>query len=102
MFSQHARRRSAPTVASYAESRLAGFQNPKAERLVQLAGAFDRGWAVALTEFIAGERKDAIDSVMDNRNQIAHGESVTLTRGRLKGYYDKILEVINFVEDQTA
>ena len=46
-----------------------------------------------------GERKDALDSVIANRNSIAHGESVGLTYMRINDYYKRIGEVIDFVDE---
>ncbi|MGA9453625.1 MAG: HEPN domain-containing protein [Verrucomicrobiia bacterium] len=47
-------------------------------------------------------RKDAIDSVMNNRHQIAHGKNSGITIARVRGYLDKAEEVLNFIERQTT
>jgi hypothetical protein len=102
LYGEHIKRRSAKTVIAYGTSRLAGFQNPNSERLLQLAGAFDPQWRRDLELYIVGERKDALDSVMNNRHQIAHGTSVPITHGRLRRYYDKVVEIIEYIEAQVA
>jgi len=99
---EHCRKRSAPTVSNYAQSQLSRLQNVKSERLLQLMGSFDQKMRVEIEEFIGGPRKDALDSVVDLRNKIAHGESVGVTYVRIKDYYKRISEIIDFVESKLS
>jgi len=46
-------------------------------------------------------RKEAINSIIKNRHHIAHGRDSNVTVGTVRGYFDKIIEVIEFIEDQT-
>jgi len=94
---EYCRKRSAPTVTNYATSQLGRIQNVKAERLLQFMGWFDQSWRIEVQNFIDGPRKDALDSVVDLRNKIAHGESVGVTYTRIRNYYQRIVEIIDFV-----
>ena len=88
-------------VANFAGSRLARIQNPNAERFVQTARSFKISWGNELEQFLESEgRKDAIDSVMNNRHQIAHGKNSGITVARVRDYLDKAEEVLNFIEQQ--
>ena len=90
-------------VANFAGSRLAKIQNPNADRFVQTARSFKISWGDDLALFLESEgRKDAIDSVMNNRHQIAHGKSSGITVARVGNYLDKAEEVLNFIERQTT
>ncbi len=94
-----------PPVASFASSRLRGINNPKSERFVQVASSFSQEWGQSLAEFLNasnGERKDAIDSIINNRNQIAHGRNTNIFVVRVKGYLDRVVEVIDFIESQCS
>ncbi len=51
-----------------------------------------------MSNFMEGGRKDALDSVVNLRNKIAHGESVSLSLGRMLQYFEKIDEIVVFVE----
>ena len=73
--------------------------NPKAERLLIFVGFFDPNWRNQLEEYISGERKDALDSIVNLRNDIAHGKSVGITYDRIKRYYDNGREVVEFIND---
>ena len=94
---EHCRSRSASSVLNYASTQLDRLQNLKSQKLVQVIGSFERNWSIELTKFMDGARKDALDSVIDLRNKIAHGESVSLSLGELR-ISRKIDEVIVFIE----
>ena len=91
-----------PRVARYLEGRLDGFANANAEKLCQLAGAFDGAWREDLADYLQGERKDAIDSVVANRHQIAHGQDVGITYQRIKTYFAHVKDAVAFCEHQCA
>ncbi len=97
---RYCRERSQPAVANYAGTQLSRLQNLNSERLMQVVGAFERQWREDLTTFLDGPRKDALDSVLGLRNQIAHGESVGLTYVRIREYYLRVKEIIRFLEER--
>ena len=94
---EHCRSRADVRVNRYAARQLARLQNLKTERLLQLMGAFDPDWLNDLERFVDGPRKDAIDSVIDLRNKIAHGDSVGLSYQRISEYYERVKEVVEFI-----
>jgi hypothetical protein len=101
IYSEYVARTAARPVANYATSRLDTIQNPKAEKFIQVARSFDLHWAVALEKYLDEDgRKDAIDSVMAIRNQIAHGKDVGITIVRIREYLEKSKEVLEFLEMQ--
>jgi hypothetical protein len=76
-------------------------QNPNAEKITIIARSFDVHWASALEKFLEENgRKDAIDSVMNNRHQIAHGKDVGITIPQVSEYLEKSIEVLEFIETQ--
>ena len=90
-----------PAVASFASSRLEKVSNPKASKFVEIARAFKPDWASDLERFLDDDgRRDAIDSVMSNRHQIAHGEHSGITVARLTPFFEKSVAVIDFLEKQ--
>jgi HEPN superfamily RiboL-PSP-like protein len=95
---EHCRGRSAPTVLNYASIQLDRTQNLNAGKLLQLVNAFDPKWFADLSVYIEGARKDALNSVLNLRNKIAHGESVSLSMARITAYFKEIDEIIGYVE----
>ena len=94
---EHARVNASPTVQRYVESQLRRFTNAKAQRLVDLLGRFDPDWRIDLQAYLVDERKDAVDSVIDLRNTISHGQSVGLTLARIRNYCDRVNEVVDHI-----
>ena len=99
IYFEHARTRSQPSVASYVGKALKRLpRNLSWDELCQLAGRFDPGWETQLRDFMKQEHKDAIRSVLTNRNKIAHGESVSLGLHQLKDWNARITDVVDYIE----
>ncbi len=101
IYSEFIESKAAKPIADYAISYLSKLQNPKAEKVLELVGSFRQEWRAELETFLADDgRKDAIDSIMNNRNQIAHGKDVGVTVVRVSSYLEKIIAVLEFIETQ--
>lgn len=98
IYSEYAREKAAPNVADYVCSRLDKFSNLKMEDIYQLTGLFNQTWRKKLEETTSGEIKDAVDSIVGNRNQIAHGRDVGISYVRVKQYYGKVVKMVELVE----
>jgi len=85
------------SISAYVWSQLKYFQNPKMEPTIQLVASFDPAWGQSLREFAEEERGDAVNSIVSNRNEIAHGADVGLTIARLRTWYKKTNEVLDFL-----
>ena len=97
---EHARQKGAPTLQRFVEQQTTKrFNNPKASRVQELLGSFDPGWQREIEEFLVDERKAAVDSIVDLRNTIAHGGSVTVTYSRIIAYYQQAQRVIDRVKE---
>jgi hypothetical protein len=54
-----------------------------------------------LRTFLDGNfRKEAIDTIMTNRHQIAHGRYSGITLARVDQYLSRTVEVAEFIEGQ--
>jgi len=96
---EYTRRSSTPSVQRFVEKRTAHFTNANAEKVLQLLGSFDPKWRQDLEDILVDEYKDAFDSVVSLRQQIAHGGSVGVTYVRIKDYFDAITQVIDYIQD---
>ena len=94
---EHTRKKAAPAVQRYVESRLRRFSNAKTQRLMDLFGSFDIDWRRNLEGYLVDERKAAVDSVIDLRNTISHGRHVGLTMNRVADYYAQIKLVVDHI-----
>jgi hypothetical protein len=79
--------RSHPRVSQYTNSQLARIQNAKFEDILSTLGRFDSAWRQYFEDTTAGEVKAAIDSLVNNRNQISHGGQVNISLAIFSEYY---------------
>ena len=89
-------------IAQYVSNQIAyTLGNPNAENILRAAGAFSSVWADELRIFMAeDDRLGAVNTVMRQRNQIAHGGQSTISPAQLRNYLPKCVEVIDFIENQ--
>lgn len=101
VYSDFVKGSASPQVAAFAISMLSGLRNPKAGRFVDIAARFEASWGSELERYLEESGgKDAMDSIMANRNLIAHGRDSGITIARLKSYLEKSIPVIEFIENQ--
>lgn len=98
IYSQYAREKAAPNIANYVTRRLERFTNPNMEDILTLSGMFNKEWRNQLENATEGELKAAVDSIVANRNLIAHGADVGISFGTIKSYYQSVVKVIGLIE----
>jgi RiboL-PSP-HEPN len=94
--SQYTRNRASPTVLNYVDSQLAWFQNPKIDKINQLLHAFDPTIAAKIGALDDATR-NAVDSVVNNRHQIAHGRDLGIGAVTIKNYYTEVKKFVEFL-----
>ena len=74
---------------------------PTADNIIRAAGAFNDDWSDEVRRFLSrDDRRAAINTVMAQRNRIAHGRQSTISPAQLREYLSKCIEVIDFIENQ--
>ena len=100
---EHVRRNSNLTVQRHIEARLRRqFSNANSQRLIDLMSTFNPAWGTDLQNFLYDEYKDAVDSVVNLRNQISHGVPVGVTMTRIKDYYVPVKKVVDHIAELCA
>ena len=89
-------------VTNYVSSKLKSFQSPKMGNILELTRAFSRQWAEELEVATEGELKGSVDSIVANRNNIAHGQDVGISYVTIREYYQNAVKVIELIEDQCS
>jgi hypothetical protein len=97
-----AKSRSAPSVSSYVEDQLRFFYNAKTNKILELAGTFDPKWRSALEHALQDEVRDALDTIVDNKNKIAHGQDSQITFVGIRIYYERALKLLELLEHHCA
>lgn len=95
----YAQSRCSPEVAAFVERQLGPWTNPKAEKIIDLFGAFSQSWRDDLTAYLVDQRKDSVNSLVALRHKIAHGESVGTSLAQVRSHYKAVNEVITHVAD---
>lgn len=103
-YKKYAKDKASPFVSNYVEKQLSSFQNPKMEKILNITKSFNPEWAkeIELELVNNSELKDSIDSIVDLRNKISHGDNSnsSLTYTKIKNYYRNALKLIQILEEQ--
>jgi hypothetical protein len=99
---EHARRSSGPTTLRYVEHEIRRVTNLKTQRLTELFGRFEPSWQKDLEEYLIDDKRDAVNSVVNLRNAIAHGKETSVTLHRVREYFDRIVLVVEHIADLTC
>lgn len=94
---EYVRKRSNPVVTNYVVRSIKNLTNLKTEKLRQHLLVFDSTWQASVDKLLAEERKDAIDSLVDLRHGIAHGQPDDVTLVRVESYYKEIVKVVDAI-----
>jgi hypothetical protein len=103
LYIEFAKQKTSAPIARYISSQLSPIRNPKTQRFLDIASAFSQTWLSELEVFVGDNgRSEAIDSIMNQRHLIAHGKhkNSNITIARIKEYFSKAIEVIDFIEHQ--
>ena len=101
LYGEYTRRKSHGNIHSYVSSLLEGIQSANCQKFIDVTSRFNKMWGEELLKFVSVDgRKEALDTIIANRNRIAHGEDSGITIVRIKEYLEKSIEVLEFVENQ--
>ena len=98
ILNRYASKRCSPEIQRFVASHLADFYNAKIAKIYELLGCFDSTLATHWRDDLSDEEADAVDSIVNNKNQIAHGRSVGLSFSVWKNYYDNALNAVRTIE----
>lgn len=85
-------------VAKYVQSTTKNITNLNHEKIKQLLRSFSTLWCDDFEENVDESGKLALDSIVALRNNIAHGRSVGTTYSRIRSYFDKVVDIIDYLE----
>lgn len=88
-------KRSQPTVCAYVKNKLYFFQNAKTEDIDGCLRGFSPHLAEAFAAKIGDEGKDAVDSVVNKKNELVHGKGAGIGLDTMKRYHKDVLAAID-------
>lgn len=84
-------KRASRHVQRYVARKLYQFQNAKTEYVEELLGSFEPELAQRFLTRIGERGKDALDSIVSNKNNLVHGKGVGLGLDTMKRYHKDVL-----------
>ncbi len=94
----YARTKSSDKIQKFVESKLNRQSNLNMKKIIELVSSFDPDWASDLKSKTDGELKETVDSVIANKNLVAHGKSANLTLSEMETYYKNVLKTLEIIE----
>jgi hypothetical protein len=91
-----------PELESYVYNRTAQtFRNPDRSSVVGLLGQFSAAYKERFNVTVGSESTDALDSIVNNKNWLAHGDTAKLqvTVADVEGYLARSASVLQALED---
>jgi len=92
--SAYSQKRSHANVAKYVSAHVARLRNAKFEDVLILLSHFSPEWRDHFETNTSPDVKDAVDSIVNNRNQIAHGGQTGISLVTFMGYYKRVKSFI--------
>ncbi|MCZ6677561.1 MAG: HEPN domain-containing protein [Candidatus Poribacteria bacterium] len=100
IYSAYARNKAHSNIVNFVEAQLRRFQNPKMQQILNVTRTFNPSWADNLESETEGEIKASIDSIVANRNNIAHGRNVGVSYSQIKSWYENVVKLVDILEVQ--
>ena len=70
------------------------FRNPDQSNTKGFLNSFNKDWTKTLNQIIDAKSWDALDSIVRQKNLIAHGNDSAITFNEIKIYYSNSIEII--------
>lgn len=102
-FSDIAEKTCQPSVVlTYTKGQLYKIQNTNTEKIKELVKSFNpKWWENGLCDFLQKENRGAaINYILKDRHNIAHGRDSDITIDKLEDYLKKTIEVIKYIETE--
>lgn len=100
VYSDYAGTKSHVNITRFVNSTMQRFQNSNMQKILDMTRSFNPIWAEEIEDFSNPRVRDSINSILANRNLIAHGKSTEITVGRLQPWYKDAVSLIEFMQQQ--
>jgi len=86
-------------IQKYVSNKIKFSTNLYPYRIAEILGTFDNEWRTTFESKITDEQKAALNSIISNRNNIAHGENDAINFTSMESYYKLAKEVVLMLTD---
>lgn len=85
-------------VEKFVQKKVSRVTNLEFEKLCEFLDSFDNEWKDRFCEMISDEQKSALNSIISQRNAIAHGNPSNITYRSVSNYFSELESVISLLE----
>jgi hypothetical protein len=100
IYGEYARTRADTNISNYVAKSLNRFRSPSMGNIVKMTTLFNKEWGDCLEQNTRGQLKDAVDSIVNLRHQIAHGRDTGVSYVQIHEYYQSAVRVVELLEEQ--
>ncbi|MCA9076038.1 MAG: hypothetical protein KDA93_13505 [Planctomycetaceae bacterium] len=97
---EYATKRASPEIAHFIGKSLKSFSNAKMSKIYEVASQFGNDFGDKLIQSMDEEYEAAVDSIVSNRHQIAHGRNVGIGLVTIQQYYKSAVKAVEVIEQQ--
>ena len=90
---------SAQPIARHVKAKNKNFTNIDFRKLDGFLNSFSPDWWQKFETDLTADMKSSLNSVISNRNNIAHGNPDSITFGNMKTHYSNMKKVINLLDE---
>lgn len=92
-----------PAVRSYVNRSLdQRTLSPRRDQIIDLLGKFDDGWKASVGKKTLGRISESLESLVNDRNRIAHGEDVSLSLKDIQDHFKVAVEVVEMIDQRCS
>lgn len=85
-------------IVSFVNHKFKTFTNITPKKINDLLEIFSADWSERFNNEMTDEQKSALNSVISNRNNIAHGNADNISLTNAKVYYEKVKELLGVLD----
>lgn len=86
-------------VANYVNYQFKIFSSIDTRKIQKTFSLFSQDWVDEFNAKMSEEYTSALNSIISNRNNIAHGQNDSISLRTAKEYYDKMKDIMNILEE---
>lgn len=86
------------SVSRFVQKKVSNLTNLEFEKLCSFLDSFDSNWKLNFANQISDEQKAALNSIISQRNAIAHGNPSSITFNSINNYFKDLEDIIIILE----
>jgi len=91
--------KASPNIQKFVGKKIDNITNCKTNKIKTILDEFSSDWSNEFTNRISDQIKTAIDNVVENRNKIAHGRSISMSYHNISNYYSNVKKAVEILEE---